>query len=227
VLVTQRVPDDRLWRELEGLPGLHRVGDCVAPRLIADAIFDGHRLARELESDDPAQALPYLRERPGMALDAGSLAEPVAAAPAPRPRPREVELLDGSVADMAGRIAGMVADAGSDVVVAAGRGAGPDLGPFRDLADRIGARFAVTRPQVEAGRASRRELVGASSETVAPAVYLGLGVSGALPHVAGMQGSRLVIAVNTDPGAPIFEHADVGAVADAGELARELAGLVG
>ena len=64
VLVTQRVSDDRLWRELEGLPGLHRVGDCVAPRLIADAIFDGHRLGREIDSPDPARPLPYLRERP-------------------------------------------------------------------------------------------------------------------------------------------------------------------
>jgi electron transfer flavoprotein alpha subunit len=226
VLVTQRVSDDRLWRELEGLPGLHRIGDCVAPRLIADAVFDGHRLARELESDDPGQALPYLRERPGMPLAEPAPAESAPPAAAGRPRVRAVELLDGSVSEMAGRIAGLVAAARPDVVVTAGRGAGVDLGPYRDLAARLGARFAVTRPQVEAGRAGRRELVGASSETVAPALYLGLGVSGALPHVAGMQGSRLVIAVNTDPGAPIFEHADYGAVADAGELVSVLAGLL-
>ena len=65
VLVTQRVSDDTLWRELEDTPGIYRVGDCVAPRLLADAIFDGHRFARELESSDPLVALPYLRERPG------------------------------------------------------------------------------------------------------------------------------------------------------------------
>ena len=71
-LVTQRVSDDALWRALaddaealerEGIQGLFRVGDCVTPRLIADAIFDGHRLGREIDSPDPAQALPYLRER--------------------------------------------------------------------------------------------------------------------------------------------------------------------
>jgi dimethylamine/trimethylamine dehydrogenase len=68
VLVTQRVSDEALYLELAGdrgsLEGVYRVGDCVAPRLIADAIFDGHRLAREIDSDDPSQPLPYLRERP-------------------------------------------------------------------------------------------------------------------------------------------------------------------
>jgi dimethylamine/trimethylamine dehydrogenase len=73
VLITQRVSDDALYRELAvdpaalaaaGIEGLFRIGDCVAPRLIADAIFDGHRLAREIDSDDPSQPLPYLRERP-------------------------------------------------------------------------------------------------------------------------------------------------------------------
>ena len=73
VLVTQRVSDDSLYRELvadpdalerEGVEAVYRIGDCVAPRLIADAIFDGHRLGREIDSPDPAHALPYLRERP-------------------------------------------------------------------------------------------------------------------------------------------------------------------
>jgi dimethylamine/trimethylamine dehydrogenase len=73
VLVTQRLSDDALYRGLAaeqarlgevGIEALHRIGDCVAPRLIADAIFDGHRLAREIDSPDPSRPLPYLRERP-------------------------------------------------------------------------------------------------------------------------------------------------------------------
>ena len=73
VLVTQRLSDDALYLELTadqdalaaaGIDAVYRVGDCVAPRLIADAIFDGHRLAREIDGPDPAVALPYLRERP-------------------------------------------------------------------------------------------------------------------------------------------------------------------
>jgi dimethylamine/trimethylamine dehydrogenase len=73
VVVAQRRSDDALHRALmddpealaaAGIEGLHAIGDCVAPRLIADAIFDGHRLGREIDSPDPSRPLPYLRERP-------------------------------------------------------------------------------------------------------------------------------------------------------------------
>jgi dimethylamine/trimethylamine dehydrogenase len=71
VLVTQRVSDEALYLELmaAGLEGVYRIGDCVAPRLIADAIWDGHRLGREIDSPDPARPLPHLRERPGLEAD--------------------------------------------------------------------------------------------------------------------------------------------------------------
>jgi dimethylamine/trimethylamine dehydrogenase len=73
VLVTQQVSEDVLFRELSadevalirsGIGGLYRIGDAVAPRMISEAIFDGHRLARELDQDDPGQPAPYRRERP-------------------------------------------------------------------------------------------------------------------------------------------------------------------
>ena len=73
VLVTQRVSNDDLYLELradqarlaaEGIEAVYRIGDCVAPQLIADAIFEGHRLAREIDCEDPAVPLPYVRERP-------------------------------------------------------------------------------------------------------------------------------------------------------------------
>ena len=72
VLVTQQVSDDALYRELTadpaalraaGVEAVHRIGDCVAPRFISEAIFDGHRLARELDSPDPSVPLPFDRER--------------------------------------------------------------------------------------------------------------------------------------------------------------------
>jgi dimethylamine/trimethylamine dehydrogenase len=72
VLVTQRLSNDALYRELhadpealerEGVEAVYRIGDCVAPRLIADCVFDGHRLAREIDSDDPRVPLPFIRER--------------------------------------------------------------------------------------------------------------------------------------------------------------------
>ncbi|MCY4087160.1 MAG: hypothetical protein OXG37_09870 [Actinomycetia bacterium] len=71
VLVTQRVSNERLFRELQeneevlrdqGVNGLYRIGDCVAPRLVADVIFGGRRLAREIDSENPAESLPFIRE---------------------------------------------------------------------------------------------------------------------------------------------------------------------
>ena len=72
VLVTQQVSNDAVYRELvadhesleaAGIEAVYRIGDCVAPRMISEAIFDGHRLAREIDSPDPARALPFDRER--------------------------------------------------------------------------------------------------------------------------------------------------------------------
>jgi dimethylamine/trimethylamine dehydrogenase len=72
VLVTQRLSNEELFLSLkkneealaaEGIEAVYRIGDCVAPRLIAEAVFDGHRLAREIDADDPAVPLPYKRER--------------------------------------------------------------------------------------------------------------------------------------------------------------------
>jgi dimethylamine/trimethylamine dehydrogenase len=72
VLATQRLSNESLYLELaqdldalrgEGIDALYRIGDCVAPRIVAEASYDGHRLAREIDSDDPATPLPYMRER--------------------------------------------------------------------------------------------------------------------------------------------------------------------
>jgi dimethylamine/trimethylamine dehydrogenase len=72
VLVTQQVSDDALYRQLvgdrsrleaSGIEAVYRIGDCVAPRMISEAIFDGHRLAREIDGEDPSIALPFDRER--------------------------------------------------------------------------------------------------------------------------------------------------------------------
>jgi dimethylamine/trimethylamine dehydrogenase len=83
VLVTQRVSDDTLYAELAtepeqslrkaGIEGIYRIGDCLSPRLLGDVIFDGHRLAREIDSPDPSVPLPYLRERPLVTAVAASL----------------------------------------------------------------------------------------------------------------------------------------------------------
>ncbi len=228
VLVTQRVSDDALYHELDARrAAVFRIGDCVAPRLLSEAIFDGHRLAREIDSGDPEVALPYLRERVGdsdrlpPSPPAGALA---VLPPRPLPERRTCELVAGAGA-AAERIDALMRAAGRDGVVAVGRGAGADIEGCRRLAERYGARLAVSRPQVEAGRATRAELVGASGETVAPRTYLALGISGALPHLVGMADSGTVVAVNHVRSARIFEYADLGVTADAGEMIAALLAL--
>jgi electron transfer flavoprotein alpha subunit len=117
----------------------------------------------------------------------------------------------------------------ADVVLAVGRGAGAaeKIPELERLASRIGATIAASGPPVEAGWVPRGRKVGQSGLSVAPRVYLALGISGAPQHLAGITRARTVIAVNTDPRARIFDVADVGAVADLFEVAAELERRVG
>ncbi len=97
------------------------------------------------------------------------------------------------------------------------------LPQFEELAESMGATLSVSRPLVDAGWASNARQVGQSGKTVTPKVYLALGISGAVQHLAGMQNADTIIAVNTDPEAPIFRVAHYGAVADLFDVADELA----
>jgi electron transfer flavoprotein alpha subunit len=93
---------------------------------------------------------------------------------------------------------------------------------FEALAERLGATLSVSRPLVDAGWMPSARQVGQSGKTVKPRVYLALGISGAVQHLAGMRTADTIIAVNTDPEAPIFGVAHYGAVADLFEVADEL-----
>jgi electron transfer flavoprotein alpha subunit len=93
---------------------------------------------------------------------------------------------------------------------------------FEKLAERLGATLSVSRPLVDAGWIPSARQVGQSGKTVKPRVYLALGISGAVQHLAGMRTADTIIAVNTDPEAPIFGVAHYGAVADLFEVADEL-----
>jgi electron transfer flavoprotein alpha subunit len=112
----------------------------------------------------------------------------------------------------------------ADFVLAIGRGAASAerVAELERLAARIGATFAVSGPLVEAGWAARGRKVGLSGKTVAPRVYLALGISGAAQHLAGMSRSKTIIAVNSDARARIFDVAHYGAVADLFDIAAEL-----
>ncbi|MEF8839994.1 MAG: electron transfer flavoprotein subunit alpha/FixB family protein [Haloarculaceae archaeon] len=110
-------------------------------------------------------------------------------------------------------VAGGEVDIGeADVLVSVGRGIEEEenLGIVEDLADALEATLSASRPIVDNGWLPKDRQVGQSGKVVTPDVYIAIGISGAVQHVAGMKGADTIVAVNTDPNAPIYDIADFG-----------------
>ncbi|MFB0958674.1 electron transfer flavoprotein subunit alpha/FixB family protein [Proteiniclasticum sp. QWL-01] len=106
----------------------------------------------------------------------------------------------------------------ASILISGGRGIGDNFHVLREAADKIGAEVSGSRSAVDAGFIDKELQVGQTGKSVKPKIYIACGISGAVQHLAGMEKSDFVIAINTDESAPIFQVANLGIVGDALEI---------
>jgi electron transfer flavoprotein alpha subunit len=191
--------------------------DAQGSGLVVERAFYGSKVHAEIDFPGHEQVLLLLRPTAWPPAEgAGSPSTAEVSVSISGSRARHKEFVDVATGD--------VDISTADFLLSIGRGVGDkeNLPQFEDLADKMGAVLSVSRPLVDQGWMPNSRQVGQSGKTVKPKVYLALGISGAVQHLAGMKTSGMIIAVNSDPEAAIFNVAHYGAVADLFEVAEEL-----
>ena len=201
--------------------GLGFASDVFAVRddggLVATRAFYGSKVQAELEFPGHDRVLLLLRPTAwAPAEGAGAASTTDVSVSISGSRARHKDYVEAATGD--------VDITSADFLLSVGRGIGDkeNIPQFEELAGKMGATLSVSRPLVDQGWIPSSRQVGQSGKTVNPKVYLALGISGAVQHLAGMKTSGTIIAVNSDPEAAIFNVAHYGAVADLFEVAEEL-----
>ena len=213
-----------------GLDVAPRVAARLGTALLTDVVELGFAGDGTLEARRPVYAgKAYATARAAGAKPAVATLRPNAF-PAPPPengRAHEVKKLEVTPAKVRARVTGFAAAKGTTVdvaeadrVVAGGRGLkGPEnFALLEALAKELGAAVGASRAVVDAGWIGHDQQVGQTGKTVAPVLYVAVGISGAIQHLAGMSTSKVIVAINKDPEAPIFKAATYGIVGDLFEV---------
>ncbi|ELZ43874.1 electron transfer flavoprotein subunit alpha [Halorubrum californiense DSM 19288] len=218
-----------LPNSVNGLDYAPALGEALGVPIVTDAVGmaydDGLTVTREMYGSKVETTVDVAGDRFVLTVRGGEWP------PAEGVGDAAIEAADVDIPESGARVTGFeevgggdvdIADA--DVLVSVGRGIEEEenLELVEELADALGATLSASRPIVDNGWLPKNRQVGQSGKVVTPDVYIAVGISGAVQHVAGMKGSDTIIAINTDPNAPIFDIADYGIVGDLFDVVPEL-----